>query len=234
VLERWAKLLSSYLQRRLQSFPILAIEVSWCDQGRLSAGASFPMFLIAKPSDDKIRGFLASQAESQFSYSGVGFSADRSRVVGYTIDHNRWLLGYGEDVWSRAVKAINNWQMFNMGWLQLCWPDAPITKGTNVAVLIRHFGFWSLNAARVVYVLNERSGSVERRGFAYGTLLDHAESGEERFSVERESRDDSVWYDLLAFSRPRAISAKLAFPLTRWLQRRFRENSKAAMLKAVA
>jgi RHS repeat-associated protein len=28
--------------------------------------------------------------------------------------------------------------------------------------------------------------------------------------------DDSVWYDLFAFSRPRAISAKLAYPLTNW------------------
>lgn len=181
--------------------------------GRLSGDASRPMLLIAKPSDEEIRAFLARQAESQFSYSGVGFSANQSRLAGYTVDHNRWLLGYGEDVWSRAVKAIDNWQMFDIGWLQLCWPNAPITEGTNVAVLIRHFGFWSLNAARVVYVLNESSGSVERRGFAYGTLLDHAESGEERFSVERESRDDSVWYDLFAFSHPRAISAKLAFPL---------------------
>jgi uncharacterized protein (UPF0548 family) len=200
----------------------------------VSAEITFPVFLIAKPSDHKIREFLASQAKAQFSYSGVGFSANESRVVGYIVDHNRWLLGYGQDVWSRAVEAVHNWQMFNMDWLQLCWPNAPIKEGANVAVLIRHFGFWSLNAARVVYVLSENSASIERRGFAYGTLLDHAESGEERFSVERESRDDSVWYDLLAFSRPRAISAKAAFPLTRWLQHRFREDSKRAMLKAVS
>ena len=193
----------------------------------------FPMFLIAKPSDDEIRVFLAHQAESQFSYCGVGFSADRSHLAGYKIDHNRWLLGYGADVWSGAVKAINNWQMFKMRWLQLCWPSAPITAGTNVAVLIRHFGFWSLNAARIVYVVEESSGSVERHGFGYGTLLDHAESGEERFYVERETRDDSVWYDLLAFSRPRAVPARLAFPLARWLQQRFREDSKAAMLRAI-
>jgi uncharacterized protein (UPF0548 family) len=191
------------------------------------------MFLIAKPSDGEIQDFLARQARSRFSYSAVGSSAGTSRLIDYTTDHNRVLLGYGEDVWSRAVRAINNWQMFNMGWLHLCWPNAPIIEGANVAVLIQHFGFWSLNAARIVYTISE-SGPINRYGFAYGTLLNHGESGEERFSVEWHSVDDSVWYDLFAFSRPRAISAKLAYPLTRWLQRRFREDSKAAMAKAVA
>jgi uncharacterized protein (UPF0548 family) len=116
----------------------------------------------------------------------------------------------------------------------LCWPDVGIAEGANVAILIRHFGFWSLNAARIVYVINQSGGSISRFGFAYGTLIDHAESGEERFSVEWHSDDDSVWYDLFAFSRPRATSAKLAYPFARWLQRRFGEDSKAAMAKLVA
>jgi uncharacterized protein (UPF0548 family) len=125
--------------------------------------------------------------------------------------------------------------MFNMSWLQLCRPaGAPIVAGTNAAILIRHFGFWSLNAARIVYVTNEGSSPIKRHGFAYGTLLDHGESGEERFLVEWHSKDDSVWYDLFAFSRPRAVAARLGYPLTRWLQRRFREDSKGAMVRSAA
>ncbi len=69
-------------------------------------------------------------------------------------------------------------------------------------------------------------------GFAYGTLAKHAESGEEWFGVERRE-DDSVWYEVLAFSRERHVLAKIGFPFTRSLQRRFRRDSGRAMQRAV-
>jgi len=73
--------------------------------------------------------------------------------------------------------------MFDMPWVELWWPDTPIKVDATVAVLISHFGFWSLNACRIVYEIDER-GACERFGFAYGTLPQHGERGEERFSVE--------------------------------------------------
>ena len=76
--------------------------------------------------------------------------------------------------------------------MQLCWPDVPISVGTDVAVLISHLGFWSLNAARIVYIVDEH-GPREKYGFAYGTLPEHGESGEERFTVDFHSSDKSVW-----------------------------------------
>ena len=103
-----------------------------------------------------------------------------------------------------------------------------VSADTTVAVLIHHLGFWSLNACRVVYVIRE-----ERRfGFAYGTLQEHAESGEERFSIEW-SDDDSVWYDILAFSRPRQWPAKVARPLSRMLQKKFARDSQSVMVDAI-
>lgn len=123
--------------------------------------------------------------------------------------------------------------MFNMPWLRLCWPTAPIRVGTEVAVLVHHFGFFSLNACRIVYVVDE-VGSANRFGFAYGTLQEHAERGEERFTVEWNRADDSVWYSILAFSRPRETLARLVYPLSRLLQARFADGSKRAMLKAVS
>lgn len=92
---------------------------------------------------------------------------------------------------------------------------------------------WSLNACRIVYV-TEETGETERFGFAYGTLPDHVESGEERFWVELDHRDDSVWYDLLAFSRPNRLAVKLGFFYARILQRRFAADSHRAMARAVA
>jgi len=121
--------------------------------------------------------------------------------------------------------------MFDISRIELCWPDTPIEAGNTVAVLVSHYGFRSLNACRIVYVLEEH-GELEKFGFAYGTLPSHAERGEERFTVEYHEWDQSVWYDIFAFSRPGPL-ARLAYPLARALQFRFARDSKAAMFKAV-
>ena len=71
-----------------------------------------------------------------------------------------------------------------------------------------------------------------RRGeLAYGTLAAHVERGEERFAVAWRE-DDSVWYEILAFSRPAHIFTKIGYPLARRMQRRFANDSKAAMVRA--
>ncbi len=121
--------------------------------------------------------------------------------------------------------------MFNIGWVRLCWPATP-EAGATFAVLIRHLGFWSLNSTRLVYV-HEEDGPVQRYSFAYGTLPGHAESGEERFSIEWRHDDDSVWYEIFAFSRPRHPLTWAGYPLTRILQKRFTRDSKAAMARVV-
>lgn len=104
--------------------------------------------------------------------------------------------------------------------------------GVTIAVVVRHLGFWSLNAGRIIYVIDEERGDMSRSGFAYGTLADHAEIGEERFAVEWNRADDSVWYDLYAFSRPAQLLARLGYPISRMLQRRFARESKRAMVAA--
>jgi len=74
-------------------------------------------------------------------------------------------------------------------------------------------------------MIDEEPGDMKRFGFAYGTLPDHAETGEERFTIEWHPNDDSVWYDILAFSRPNKLAAKLGYPITRVFQRRFARDS---------
>jgi uncharacterized protein (UPF0548 family) len=190
------------------------------------------VFNLTAPSEDKIRRFISEQKDSGFSYPEVGASA-MTPPTGYNVDHNRVQLGRGEVTWQRAVEAIRAWEMFGMPWVGLHWPNAPIQIGTDIAVLIRHFGFYSLNACRIVYVVDE-DGPIKRFGFAYGTLAEHAESGEERFTVEWNRAEDSVWYDIVAFSRPRKPLARLGYPLSRLLQRKFAEGSKLAMLRSVS
>ena len=189
------------------------------------------MFLPRAPSNAAIEAFLAAQQQQPFSYTQVGASRGQTST-GYNVDHNRVLLGSGEESFVKAVAAVQTWQMFNLGWCRVYPPVAPIRVGTTVAVLVKHFGFWSLNACRIVYLLERRAG-MERYGFAYGTLREHVEAGEERFSVEWNHDDGSVWYDLYAFSHPRHLMARAAYPLSRLLQKRFARESKAAMMRAV-
>ncbi len=190
------------------------------------------MFSLTAPTEDEVRRFISKQKDSSFSYPDVGASAT-AVPAGYNVDHNRVQLGRGENTWQRALGAIRAWRMFSMPWVNLHWQSAPIVVGTDVAVSVHHFGFYSLNACRIVYLVDEE-GPVKRFGFAYGTLAEHAESGEERFTVERNRAADTVWYDLLAFSRPRQMLARLGYPLSRSLQKRFAEGSKAAMINAAS
>ncbi|MBM3803916.1 MAG: DUF1990 domain-containing protein [Acidimicrobiia bacterium] len=186
------------------------------------------MFCLRRPSCLEIEAFLASQQESPFSYAEVG--ATRGKLpTGYAIDRNRVKLGAGPEAFCHAVQALRHWQMFQLGWLELFDSNTAIRAGATVAVLARHFGFWSLNSSRVVYVFNDDRSY----GFAYGTLRDHAEQGEERFSVDWSSEDDSVSYDILAFSRPQQWQAKVARPVSRLLQKKFARDSKAAMIRVV-
>ena len=185
-------------------------------------GIRFPaagrrMFCLSRPNRNAIAAFLSAQQSQTFSYADVGYSRQQS-PKGYVADHNRIQLGKGVATFERAKGAVRNWKMFDMPWIDLCWPNTPVEQGAGVAVLISHFGFWSLNACRIVYVIDER-GPSQKYGFAYGTLPDHGERGEERFTVEFRS-DQTVWYDLYAFSRPNML-ARLAYPYTRLLQQRW-------------
>jgi len=186
---------------------------------------------LHRPAPAEIRTFLAQQRGRPFSYPEVGASRGHP-PAGYTVDHNRVRLGSGDAAWKAACEAIRTWRMGRLGWVELQAPeDARMEAGLEVAMLVRCFGLWWLNAARIVYTVDE-DGPVRRFGFAYGTLEDHAEQGEERFTVEQLA-DGSVWYDLFAFSRPRFWMARLGRPLARRLQKRFQIDSKATMERAV-
>jgi len=79
----------------------------------------------------------------------------------------------------------------------------------------------------------EEQEPLRRFAFAYGTLPEHTESGEERFQVEWHRADDSVWYDILAFSRPHQLFARLAHPYVRRIQKQFARESMRAMKAAI-
>jgi uncharacterized protein (UPF0548 family) len=188
------------------------------------------MLLFSKPGDAAIRGFLDAQAALDFTYPAVGATAG-TPPNGWVVDHTRVELGAGEQAFSAAKQALRQWQQFQLGWVVPCWPATPIAAGAVVGILAHTLGVWWLNASRIVYVLDD-DGPIVRFGFAYGTLPGHVESGEERFLVEWRRDTDKVWYDILAFSRPRHWLAKLGRPYARRMQKRFARQSAAAMIRA--
>ena len=116
--------------------------------------------------------------------------------------------------------------------MELFPTHAPVETGTVVAVLVHHLGFWSLNGCRISYLLD--NDSDQAFGFAYGTLTNHAESGEEIFEVRCNATKQEVTYRIRAVSKPRAAFAVAGYPVTRLLQSRFRRDSIVAMKRAVA
>ena len=190
------------------------------------------MLSLRKPSSETILRFLAAQAELGFTYSAVGATGGNP-PVGYMVDRTRIQLGNGERVFEAAKAALRRWDQFRLGWLEAGPAETPIQTGAVVAILARAIGLWWLNACRIISVVDQ-SGPISRFGFAYGTLPDHAGTGEERFLIEWDRADDSVWYDILAFSRPNHVLIRFGYPLVRRAQRRFGRESSAAMLKAVA
>ena len=187
------------------------------------------MLLIRRPDEAEIWRFLDAQKSSQPTYDGVGETRG-TPPKGYAVDRNRVQLGQGRVTFERAANALRGWRMFELGWVELCWPKTPIEVGSTVAILVRQLGLWSLHASRIVYVIDDRV-PIRRFGFACGTLPDHAERGEERFTVELRP-DGWVWYDLYSFSRPNHWYAKVGRPFGRALQKRFARDSMAAMLRA--
>ena len=189
------------------------------------------MFFAREPSNEAVRQFLETQRAEPFSYAEVGASA-QTPPSGFFVDHNRVQLGRGVAVYKCAVNALKHWRQFDMRWVSVANDDEPIDVGGVVAVKVRAFGAWSLNACRIVYVVDE-DGPIKKFGFGYGTLPGHIECGEERFSIEWCKRDDAVWYDILAFSKPHHPLTWLGLPFARMFQKRFARESMQRMRKEV-
>src|SRR3954451_19018527 len=124
------------------------------------------MLAWRRPSADSVRAFLAAQSSLGFTYTGVGATADGLPPEGYVVDHTRIRLGRGEEVFAAARRALERWDQFRLGWVEAGMPRTPIRAGEGVAILARLAGIWSLNACRIVYVVDERR-PMWRFGFGY-------------------------------------------------------------------
>ena len=190
------------------------------------------MLCLQKPNDRTIRQFLDRQASCELTYDAIG-ATENQPPSGFVVDRTRIRLGEGRETFDLAVQALRQWKHLNFRWLVAVPSAASMKTGQDVAIIAHVAGLWWVNACRSVLVVND-SGPVARFGFAYGTLPDHVECGEERFLVEWDRSDNSVWYDILAFSRPRHNLARAAYPFARATQKAFGQASCEAMRRAVS
>ncbi len=195
------------------------------------------MFLsLSKPTQARIDAIIGQSQDAPYSYPDVGATAQAATPIAlstsYVLDHNRVKLGTGQAVFQQAQQALIHWRMCNLGWAEICGTVKPIEPGTVIACVPQMFGLWLINPCRVVYKIDEQIDGVTRFGLAYGTLPGHAASGEERFLVEWHHGDGTVWYDILAFSRPGHRLAQLGYPVMRQFQKRYGRDSAQSMINA--
>ncbi len=179
---------------------------------------------ILNPSESVVNTFLSRQTDLAFNYHHVGATRE-TPPAGFKIDHTRAQLGTGVDLFRAARTAIEQWQQLDLGWLRAQANCPTVTADAVVATIARSMGVWWFNVCRVIYVIDEAD---RQYGFGYGTLAGHMAKGEERFLVEIDDKGQ-VWYDILAFSKPERLLARVGYPYLRVVQKRFARQSVARM-----
>ncbi len=114
------------------------------------------------------------------TYAAVGQTAGEL-PAGYRHIRRSAVIGSGQEAFAAAAAALLTWQAHLRAGLQVCASTAGAEPG-SVVLLGAGAGPIRVHApCRVVYVTDE----LARRGFAYGTLPGHPETGEEAFLVSR-------------------------------------------------
>lgn len=144
------------------------------------------------------------------TYAEVG--ATRGTLPdGYHHVRESCVIGHGRDRFEAAADAVMRWGMLRGAGARVSPTTDVAAVGSEVIVRLGPVRV----PCRVVYVLDE----PDRRGFAYGTLPGHAETGEELFSVRYDPGTDAVYAEVIAFSRHGTWWSRLAGPLTTFVQR---------------
>lgn len=185
------------------------------------------MFIFLKPSKQQLEDFHKSQTRLLPNLDEVGLTRDGGapQSGGYNCDEAKQVLGTGEKVFDFLVRRIKEWEHFDIWWL-FVYPDKPeMEEGTTLVVSANHGPLWSLNACKIVYVIDEETSAHKRFGYGYATLQGHSEQGEERFLLEWNKSDDKVIYLINAYSRSNHPLVSMLYPIARFFQNKFRSDS---------
>ncbi len=155
---------------------------------------------------------LADLADLPLTYAEVGATGDDATLpAGYHHVRCSARIGTGRDRFTEAAERVMRYGMLRGAGVRVVAGTEVAAVGTDV--LGRLGPIWA--PCRVVYVVDD----ANCRGFAYGTLPGHAESGEERFAVRYDPADDAVHSEVIAFSRHATWWSRLGAPAASLVQR---------------
>lgn len=159
-----------------------------------------------------------SGSEGRLTYTEVGATAGALPPEYHHVVRAR-AVGRGRDAFEDAAARLMGWDLHRRAGIRVD-PTTPTVRPGSRVTLRLGAGPLHLDAScEVVYVVDE----PRRRGFAYGTLPGHPESGEERFCVEWRT-DDTVEVTVVAFSRPATWWSRAGAPVARAVQRRLTDR----------
>ena len=157
---------------------------------------------------------VTSLRGTQLTYTDVGASLAGLQPQGFRHDRYEILLGRGTDTFQRAVGGLRSWKAHAAPGVRVFPHEEVIAAGVTVVVTLGT-RFLALAApCRIVGVVDEQA----QWGFAYGTLPGHPEEGEEAFVVAI-SPDETVHFEIVAFSWPADPLARLSGPFGRGIQK---------------
>lgn len=156
---------------------------------------------------------------AELTYSEVGATAGPILPDGY--HHLRVSRALGVVDLDETGELIMTWQVQGRSGVRLV--NGPDRVALGADATFRFLG--QTIPCRVVDVVNEPN----RRGFAYGTLPGHPETGEERFIADRDPVTGEVTLFITAFSNPGTWRTKAIGPVGRVLQRMMTRRYLAAL-----
>lgn len=132
---------------------------------------------------------------------------------GYRTVRRRIRVGTGEEAFRRLADGILAWGLHRGAGLDV--PAGTPRAAPGVRVVSR-MGFGPLRITapcRVLWAVEADGAGPRRAGFGYGTLAGHPVAGEESFTAVLEE-DGSVWFEVLAYSRPANAVMRAGAPVT--------------------
>lgn len=163
----------------------------------------------------------------EFSYPEVGATLDDADALpaGYSHLRHRVRVGHGEAAFRAAADALGSFRMHRRLPVGITASAPRAALGAEVTVALA----WVVQApCRIVRVVDE----PDRYGWAYGTLTGHPECGEEAFLLDLDA-DGTVWFDVIAFSRPGGRAARVLGGLVPVMQRLYARRC-AQVLRGIA
>ncbi|MFF8841786.1 DUF1990 family protein [Streptomyces sp. NPDC015127] len=148
------------------------------------------------------------------TYPETGATRHGPLPDGYHHLHHTTRVGRGRAAFEAAGAAVTGWRMHRASGARMQATADRAEAGVRVLVSPGAGPLRLTAPCEVIWAVYEK----DRTGFAYGTLTGHPECGEEAFTVDLHD-DGSVWFTVLAFSRPAAWYTRLAGPLVPVAQR---------------